>query len=77
MKKLLFIGCMLCMVLGVWAQTFDTKCMTLMDVPLEGTDSVFVKSLQGAGFQQVFSADDDPDTYYYKGDFYAIKMAKF
>lgn len=77
MRKIGLILCWLLTSLNGWCQMpVDVKCMTLMDVPLEGTDSVFVKSLQGAGFQQVFSADDDPDTYYFKGDFYGIKDAK-
>ena len=77
MRKIGLILCWLLASLNGWCQMpTDVKCMTMMDVPLEGTDSVFIPALQGAGFQQVVSADDDPDTYYFKGDFYGIKDAK-
>ena len=77
MRKIGLILCWLLASLNGWCQMpTDVKCMTMMDVPWEGTDSVFIPALQGAGFQQVVSADDDPDTYYFKGDFYGIKDAK-
>ena len=77
MRKIWTIACLLWVVVSGWCQMpTDVKCMTLMDVPLEGTDSVFIPALQAAGFQQEISADDDPDTYYFKGDFYGIKDAK-
>lgn len=44
-----------------------------MNVPLEGADTVFIPALQSAGFQQVQSPDDAPDTYYFTGNFYGIK----
>ena len=77
MRKIWTIACLLWVMVSGWCQMpTDVKCMTLMDVPLEGTDSVFIPALQAAGFQQEISADDDPDTYYFKGDFYGIKDAK-
>ena len=77
MRKVGLLFCMLLMTAFAWGQAVsDVKCMTLMDVPLEGTDSVFIPTLQAAGFQQVKSEGDDPDTYYFKGDFYGIKDAK-
>ena len=77
MRKIWTIACLLWVVVSGWCQMpTDVKCMTLMDVPLEGIDSVFIPALQAAGFQQEISADDDPDTYYFKGDFYGIKDAK-
>ena len=77
MRKVGLLFWMLLVTAFAWGQAVsDVKCMTLMDVPLEGTDSVFIPTLQAAGFQQVKSEGDDPDTYYFKGDFYGIKDAK-
>ena len=74
MRKVGLLFWMLLVTAFAWGQAVsDVKCMTLMDVPLEGTDSVFIPTLQAAGFQQVKSEGDDPDTYYFKGDFYGIK----
>ncbi len=45
-----------------------------MGVPLEGPEFVFIKALKTAGFEQTAAAEDDePDTYYFTGDFYGIK----
>ena len=77
MRKMLLILSLLLWAINGWCQMpTDVKCMTLMDVPLEGTDTVFIPALQSAGFQQVTSPSDDPDTYYFKGEFYGIKDAK-
>lgn len=51
----------------------DAKCISIMDVPLEGPDSVFIPALTEAGFVQTFPEDPDADTYYFTGDFYGIK----
>ena len=53
----------------------DAKCISMMGVPLEGPDSVFVPALQEIGFVQTFPEDADPDTYYFTGDFYGIKSS--
>ena len=51
----------------------DAKCISLMKVPLEGPDSVFVPALVEVGFVEQHPADAEPDTYYFSGDFYGIK----
>ena len=51
----------------------DAKCISIMKVPLEGPDSVFVPALVAAGFVEQHPADAEPDTYYFTGDFYGIK----
>ncbi len=51
----------------------DAKCISMMKVPLEGPDSVFVPALVGVGFVEQHPADAEPDTYYFAGDFYGIK----
>lgn len=77
MRKMLLILSLLLWAINGWCQMpTDVKCMTLMDVPLEGTDTVFIPALESAGFQQVTSPEDDADTYYFKGEFYGIKDAK-
>ena len=74
MKKIgLLLTLLALTIVGRCQVVSDTRCMTLMDVPLEGTDSVFVPALKAAGFQQVKEDDDDPDTYYFTGDFYGLK----
>ena len=77
MKRLwLFIGCLFCIVSGVFAEKdvdTDAKCISMMKVPLEGPDSVFVPALVEAGFVEQHPADAEPDTYYFTGDFYGIK----
>ncbi|MBR0181423.1 MAG: hypothetical protein IJQ04_07140 [Prevotella sp.] len=44
-----------------------------MGVPLEGPDSVFVPAIESIGFERVISEDDEPNTYYFHGDYYGIK----
>ena len=67
---------MLMAAMMVWSQAiYDPKCITLMDAPLEGTDSAFVPALKAIGFQLVEDENDD-DTYHFKGDFYGIKDAR-
>ena len=67
---------MLMAAMMVWSQAiYDPKCITLMDAPLEGTDSAFVPALKAIGFQLVEGENDD-DTYHFKGDFYGIKDAR-
>ena len=51
----------------------DARCISIMKVPLEGPDSVFVPALVGVGFVEQHPADAEPDTYYFAGDFYGIK----
>ncbi|MBR2290691.1 MAG: hypothetical protein IJ868_00045, partial [Prevotella sp.] len=51
----------------------DARCIDLMGVPLEGPDSVFIPAFEQAGFERVISEDDEPDTYYFRGDYYGIK----
>ena len=76
MKKLMTILYVLLVSAGVWAQPLaDTKCVSLMGTALEGPDSVFVPALKAVGFEQVVSEDDEPDTYYFSGDFYGIKSS--
>lgn len=53
----------------------DAKCISIMSVPLEGPDSVFIPALVEAGFTQTFPEDADADTYYFTGDFYGIKSS--
>ena len=61
---------------GVWSQTpADPKSISMMGIPLEGPDSVFLTAFEGAGFVQVQPEDPDPDTYYLEGDFYGIKSS--
>ena len=72
--RLLFVA--LCMVVSVnvYSQTLaDPKSISMMDVPLEGPDSVFIPALERAGFTQVQQEEPEPDTYYFEGDFYGIK----
>lgn len=61
---------------GVWSQTqLDPKCISIMDVPLEGPDSVFLPALLNAGFVEVQPEEPEADTYYLEGDFYGIKSS--
>ena len=61
---------------SVCAQTLaDPKCISLMGVPLEGPDSVFLPALESVGFVQVQSEEPESDTYYLEGDFYGIKSS--
>ena len=51
----------------------DARCLDMMGVPLEGPDSVFVPAFEQAGFKRIVGEDDDPDTYYFRGEYYGIK----
>ena len=51
----------------------DAKCISMMKIPLEGPDSVFIPALVEGGFVEEHPADKEPDTYYFSGDFYGIK----
>ena len=74
MRKIGLILCGLMTVLCVSGQKFaDPKCITLMNAPLEGPDSVFIPALEAVGYQRTISDDDEPDTYYFTGDYYGIK----
>ena len=76
MKKIGLLVFMLMAAMMVWSQAiYDPKCITLMDAPLEGTDSAFVPALKAIGFQLVEGENDD-ETYHFKGDFYGIKDAR-
>ena len=73
----LLLGCMLMIAVGLRGQELaDARCISLMGVPLEGPDSLFIPALKSVGFEQVEPGedeDDDPYTYYFTGDFYGIK----
>ena len=74
MKRIGMICSLLLAVVSVWGQTFtDTKCLSLMDVPLEGPDTVFVPAFESVGFTRVTPEDPEPGTYYFAGSFYGIK----
>jgi hypothetical protein len=57
---------------------YDPKCITMMDAPLEGTDSAFVPALKSIGFVPVEADEEEEEegTYHFKGDFYGIKDAR-
>jgi len=74
--RLLFVAFSFIISAGAWSQTLaDAKCISIMGVPLEGPDSVFLPALEGAGFIQVQPEEPEPDTYYFEGDFYGIKSS--
>ena len=76
MKKLGVLLLLLVAAQMAWCQAiYDPKCITLMDAPLEGTDSAFVPALKSVGFVRI-DGEDDKDTYVFKGDYYGIKDAK-
>ena len=65
---------MLLWAMTVWSEDFtDAKCISVMGVPLEGPDTVFIPALTEAGLVQTHPVDAEPDTYYFAGDFYGIK----
>lgn len=65
---------LLLLAMSVWGEDFtDAKCISVMGVPLEGPDSVFIPALTEAGLVQTHPEDAEPDTYYFTGDFYGIK----
>ena len=65
---------MLLLTMKVWSQELtDAKCISVMGVPLEGPDTVFVQAMKEAGLVQTFPSDAEADTYYFTGDFYGIK----
>ena len=73
MRKL-FVALSLIISAGAWSQTLaDPKSISIMGVPLEGPDSVFIPALDSAGVKQVHPEEPEPDTYYFEGDFYGIK----
>ena len=51
----------------------DASCLNIMGVPLEGPDSIFIPAFEQAGFERIVSEDDDPYTFYFRGDYYGIK----
>ena len=51
----------------------DARCIDIMGVPLEGPDSVFIPAFESIGFERVTSDDDEPGTYYFRGNYYGIK----
>ena len=76
MKKLGMLLLLLMATVMAWSQAiYDPKCITLMDAPLEGTDSAFVPALKSVGFERI-EGEGDELTYYFKGDFYGIKDTK-
>ena len=53
MRKL-FVALSLIISAGAWSQTLaDPKSISIMGVPLEGPDSVFIPALDSAGVKQV------------------------
>ena len=73
MRKL-FVALSLIISAGAWSQTLaDPKSISIMGVPLEGPDSVFIPALDSAGVKQVHPEEPEPYTYYFEGDFYGIK----
>ena len=76
MKTLLLFAIFFLSSSGVFAQaSADAKSISMMGVPLEGPDSVFMPALEAAGFVQVHPEEPEPDTYYFEGDFYGIKSS--
>ena len=76
MKQIVLISLLWLSMAPAWSQTpADPKSISMMDVPLEGPDSVFLPALEAAGFVQVQSEEPEPDTYYLAGDFYGIKSS--
>jgi hypothetical protein len=76
MMRLLFVAFSFIISAGAWSQTLaDAKCISIMGVPLEGPDSVFLPALEDAGFTQVQPEEPEPDTFYFEGDFYGIKSS--
>ena len=74
LRKLSAIGGMLLLALAAWSEDFtDAKCISVMGVPLEGPDSVFIPALKEVGLLQMHPDDAEADTYYFSGDFYGIK----
>ena len=74
MKKLLLFGLVILVAAGAWSQTLaDAKCISIMGVPLEGPDSVFIPALDSVGLKQVHPEEPEVDTYYFEGEFYGIK----
>lgn len=72
--RLLFVAFSMIISAGAWSQTLaDPKSISIMGVPLEGPDSVFIPALENAGVKQVHPEEPEPDTYYFEGDFYGIK----
>ena len=75
MKTLLLFALFSLSFAGVFAQaSADAKSISMMGVPLEGPDSVFMPALEAAGFVQVHPEEPEPDTYYFEGDFYGIPV---
>ena len=59
-----------------WSQIVaDPKSISMMGIPLEGPDSVFLPAFESAGFVQVQPEEPEPDTYYLEGEFYGIKSS--
>ena len=72
--RLSFVALSLIISAGAWSQTLaDPKSISIMGVPLEGPDSVFIPALDSVGIKQVHPEEPEPDTYYFEGDFYGIK----
>lgn len=73
-KKINVLLVLLLLAMTVWGEDFtDAKCISVMGVPLEGPDTVFILALKEAGLVQTHPQDAEPDTYYFAGDFYGIK----
>ena len=73
-KKINVLLVLLLLAMTVWGEDFtDAKCISVMGVPLEGPDTVFIPALKEAGLVQTNPQDAESDTYYFAGDFYGIK----
>ena len=53
----------------------DKKCISIMDIPLEGPDSIFIPAILAKGFEILTPEADEPNSFYFKGNFYGIKDA--
>ena len=57
-KKYTFILFMLFLTMKVWSQELtDAKCISVMGVPLEGPDTVFVQAMKDAGLLESMGAE--------------------
>lgn len=76
MRRIVLLLYLLLSVAQGWSQIVsDPKCISMMGIPLEGPDSVFLPAFESAGFVQVQPEEPEPDTYYLEGEFYGIKSS--
>lgn len=76
MRRIILLSYLLLSVAQGWSQIVaDPKSISMMGIPLEGPDSVFLPAFESAGFVQVQPEEPEPDTYYLEGEFYGIKSS--